>query len=71
MSERRTKTFKIEYTYFHPGTKVRIIGDAGVFEVERTAEPLYEGDTAIVFVRGRRHGIETVSVVEVEDDRNA
>lgn len=69
MSERRTKTFEVEYTYFYPGEKVRIIGDAGVFEVERTCEPLDAGDVAVVFIKGRRAGIETREVC-IADERN-
>ena len=62
VSERRTKTFEVEYTFYHPGEKVKLYGDSDVYEVEKTSEPLYAGDQAVVHLKGRKFGVTTEEI---------
>ncbi len=65
MSERRTKTFEVEYTFYHPGEKVKLYGDSEVYEVEKTSEPLYAGDETVVYLKGRKCGVTTEGIERV------
>lgn len=69
---RRKKTFTVEYNYFEPGTRVtptsgRCPLDIGVvYVVTKCLESRDAGDEAVCFVQGRKTGVSTTYLREVE-----
>jgi len=76
---KRTKTFTIEYNYFEPGTYVvptspRCVlthEDRTLFEVIDCLEPTFAGETSLVFVKGRFHGVDTTYLREATQEEIA
>lgn len=66
-----SKTFTIEYNWFHPGSLVepassRCPLDPGIYKVIRCVQPRYYGDTCVAFIEGRTTGISTEYLREIE-----
>lgn len=71
---KRTKTFEYTYNYFAPGTLVRptsprcSLEDGMAYKVTRCIEPMYAGDKCVIFVEGRKTGVSTEYLTEVDED---
>jgi hypothetical protein len=68
---RRSKTFTVEYNYFEPGTRItptsnRCPLERGVYVVTKCIEPRDAQDEAVCFVQGRKTGISTTYLREVD-----
>lgn len=67
-----SKTFKVEFNYFEPGTRVTPTSSrcpltmGQVYTVTKCIEPRFYADEAVCFVEGRKTGLSTTYLREVE-----